>query len=136
MRTSKWMARSNHLTAPEGAPAAVFPAGERRILARISFEDMSGSRIYEMQKDTIKIGRAAPGYWSDIALETDTGVSREHMEIRFDPAASRFLAVPFSGRETTVNGEAVTREHSLPRKATIVLAGRITLNFEAAEPAE
>jgi pSer/pThr/pTyr-binding forkhead associated (FHA) protein len=98
-----------------------------------------------MTKDLIKIGRGSADRWVDLKLRAKKDVSREHLQIRRDPATGQFFIKDLSTLGTTVNGKRVpgsieqvngqdidrNLEAPLPNKARIGLAGVIFLEFKA-----
>jgi FHA domain len=115
------------------------------VYANLSFEDDSGAHTYQMTKDLIKIGRGAEDRWVDLKLNSKKDVSREHVQIRRDPATGQLFIKDLSSLGTTVdgkrvlpsiqqvNGEDVDRniEVPLPSKARIGLAGVLFMDFKA-----
>jgi FHA domain len=113
--------------------------------ASLSYEDDSGAHTYQMTKDLIKIGRGADDRWVDLKVNSKKDVSREHVQIRRDPATGRLLIKDLSSLGTTVdgkrvlpsiqrvNGEEVDKniEVPLPGKARIGLAGVLFIDFKA-----
>ncbi len=112
--------------------------------ANLSYEDDSGAHTYQMTKDLIKIGRGAPDRWVDLKLNAKKDVSREHVQIRREPASGQFFIKDLSSLGTTVdgrrvppsiqqmNGEDVDKnlEAPLPGKARIGLAGVLFIDFK------
>lgn len=115
------------------------------VYANLTFEDENGSQQFQMTKDLIKIGRGGVDRWVDVRLKTKKDVSREHLQIRRDPASGNFFVKDLSTLGTTVDGKRVPPsveridgkevdkniEASLPPKARIGLAGVITVDFKA-----
>lgn len=112
-------------------PAAESPAD--RVLAEIRYEDDSGPQLFLMTQDEISVGRGGDGAQVSLALYTNDEVSREHLRLRRDAAAKRFLIVDKSMNGTWLNGKRLQRgvEQALPPKAEINVAEVITLQFEA-----
>lgn len=114
------------------------------VYANLSYEDDAGPHIYQMTKDLIKIGRGSADRWVDLKLSAKKDVSREHLQIRRDPATGRWFIKDLSTLGTTVegkrvpasieqvNGEDVDRnvEVPLPGKARIGLAGVQFIDFK------
>lgn len=115
------------------------------VYANLAFDDDTGPQTYQMTKDLIKIGRGAADRWVDLKLKARKDVSREHLQIRRDPATGRFFIKDLSSLGTTVNGKRVPGsiqqvngqdvdnniEVQLPEKAEIGLAGVMTIDFKA-----
>jgi hypothetical protein len=117
------------------------PAG--RTLARLSYEDDSGARTYEMTADTITIGRGGAARRVDVRIDSSADVSREHLTIRRDPSG-RFFVSDLSMLGTTVNGKRVPKgydevdgvrksngvETPLPDGSRIGLADTVYIDFQ------
>lgn len=115
------------------------------VYATMEYSDDTGDHEYQMTKDQIKIGRGGVDRWVDLKLMAKKDVSREHVEIRRDPASGRFFIKDLSTLGTTVNGKRVPPsidreggsevdrnvESPLPEKAKIGLAGVLFLEFKA-----
>jgi|SRR5579884_4135902 len=115
--------------------------------ANLDWEDDTGAHSYQMTKELIKIGRGAADRWVDLKLAAKKDVSREHLQIRRDPASGKFFIKDLSSLGTTVNGKRVPAsieqvngeemdrniEIPLPDKAQIGLAGVVVLDFRAAK---
>jgi len=113
--------------------------------ANIEYEDDTGAHVYQMTKDLIKIGRGAADRWVDLKVNAKKDVSREHLQIRRDPASGQFFIKDLSSLGTTVNGKRIPAsiehvngeevdknlEAPLPPKARIGLAGVLSLDFKA-----
>lgn len=115
------------------------PTGVSGVRARLSFEDNQGRHIYYMKKDQIVIGRLDEDAGSlDIALDTLSDVSREHLRIRHDARSGEFAVQDLSQFGATINGHKLSagpddreRWHRLPRVAEIGLADIVFIQFEA-----
>jgi hypothetical protein len=117
------------------------------VYATIDYQDERGTQQYEMTKERIKIGRGAADTWVDLRLHAKQDISREHVQVRLDPATGRFFIKDLSTYGTTVDGKkllpSIDRangaendlniEAPLPAKAKISLAGVLTLQFRAAK---
>lgn len=110
---------------------------EPALYATLEYEDELGPQIYHMAKPFIRIGRKLRdeslknSIWVDLIVSVNANVSKEHCEIRFEPAKRAFFVKDTSRFGTTVNGKAVPKdqEAQLPEKAKIRLADAITLLF-------
>ena len=91
---------ASHPTAAAAAPAT----GALVARARLSFEDESGRRSYDVLKDTVTIGRGGTAYPVDVRIASSPDVSREHARLRRDPQSGRFFLIDLSSLGTTVNG--------------------------------
>lgn len=115
------------------------------VYANLSYEDDSGPHTYQMTKDLIKIGRGSEDRWVDLKLKAKKDVSREHFQIRRDPASGNFFIKDLSSLGTTINGKRVPGsiahvngaevdsnvEMQLPEKSEIGLAGVMSIEFKA-----
>ena len=73
-------------------------------------------QLYLMTQNEISIGRGGDGMSVNLALYTNDEVSREHLRLRRDAGAGRFLIVDQSMNGTWLNGRRLARgvEESLP----------------------
>ena len=115
------------------------------VFADLDYEDETGAHTFQMTKDLIKIGRGSAGHWVDLKLRAKKDVSREHVQIRRDPATGQFFIKDLSSLGTTVDGKTVPGsiqkaggeeidkniEIPLPGKARIGLAGVLLIDFKA-----
>ncbi len=130
--------REHTLHRPAAAPApAPVPA------ARIEYDDDAGHHSYDVEKDSVTIGRGGIAYPVDIRIVSSPDVSREHARLRRDPATGRFFIIDLSSLGTMLNGRHVPKgydevdgakrengaETALPDTATIGLADTIALEF-------
>lgn len=117
------------------------------VYASLEYEDETGRHTFQMTKDIVKIGRGSADHWVDLKLKSQKDVSREHAQIRRDPATGRLFIKDLSTLGTTVNGKRVppsnmesagemdtNREMPLPNKARIGLAGVLFLEFRTMKP--
>jgi pSer/pThr/pTyr-binding forkhead associated (FHA) protein len=123
------------------APAE--PAKSDALIARLQYDDASGSHTFEITADSITIGRGGIAYHTDVKIDASVDVSREHARIRRDPASGRFFLIDLSTLGTSVNGQRVPRgyeetdgvkrengaETALTDGARIGLADAIVLQF-------
>lgn len=102
------------------------------VYAEIQYEDDSGSQLYLVTQNQIRIGRGGDEQSMDLALYTTDEVSREHLVIRRDPATGSFFAIDVSTNGTWVNGKRLRRgvEEVLPGRAHIGVGEVLTLTFE------
>jgi len=115
------------------------------VYANLTYDDDAGPHTFQMTKDLIKIGRGAADRWVDLKVKSKKDVSREHLQIRRDPATGHFFVKDVSSLGTTINGKRVPSsmqmvngqevdsniEVQLPEKAEIGLAGVMTIDFKA-----
>ena len=92
---------------------------------------LDGKEFLITKAETV-IGRGGKTQWVDIKLDGPPDISREHCRIRHD-GSGRFFVSDSSQFGTAVNNARVPSggELELPRRASIVLAGLVTLDFEA-----
>ena len=115
-------------------------------LGRAASYDVHGTaRQVAGFKDLIKIGRGGADRWVDLKLTAKKDVSREHLQLRRDPASGQIFIKDLSSLGTTVNGRRIPSsiervngeeadkniEVQLPAKARIGLAGVVFLDFRA-----
>jgi hypothetical protein len=115
------------------------------VYADLAYEDDSGAHTFQMTKDLLKIGRGSPDHWVDLKLKARKDVSREHLQIRRDPADGKLFIKDLSTLGTTVDGKRIppSIQHAegaavdanievpLPAKARIGLAGVLFIDFKA-----
>src|SRR2546426_9095185 len=102
------------------------------VLAEIRYEDDSGSQLFLVTQNEIRIGRGGDGQTMDLALYSNDEVSREHLVLRREAATGVFLVVDKSTNGTWLDGKRLRRgiEEILPNKAEIGVAEVLTLSFE------
>lgn len=103
-----------------------------RIFAEIRYEDDSGSQVYLVTQNQIRIGRGADDEPMDLALYTNEEVSREHLLVNRDAATGQFSIVDKSTNGTWLDGKRLKRdlEQTLPERAEIGVAEVLTLLFQ------
>ena len=128
-------------TVPPPLPTSMQPAP--RALARISYDDDTGTHDYTVVKASVSIGRGGVAYPVDVRITSSTDVSREHARIRHDADRGRFCLIDLSSLGTTVDGTPVPRGYDeadgskrengvevvLPERARIGLANLVFLDF-------
>jgi len=107
------------------------PTGDQ-VLAEIRYEDDSGSQLFLVTQNEIRIGRGGDGQAMDLALYSNDEVSREHLVLRREAATGVFLVEDKSTNGTWLDGKRLRRgiEEILPNKAEIGVAEVLTLSFE------
>ena len=108
-------------------------AQEPAALARISYKGKDGQdREFMMRTQEISVGRGGQNEFCDLVLESPADVSRQHFYLRVDPATHEFFIQDVSRFGTEVNGKPLVPKEwiPLPAKATIILAGKVTLEFQ------
>jgi hypothetical protein len=78
-------------------------------LARLRYEDDSGSHTFDVVRDTITVGRGGQSHRVDLRLESSVDISREHLRIRRDAQSGRFFVTDLSLLGTTVNGRRIAK---------------------------
>lgn len=135
---------TSKLSTSNAAPSKLSP---EQIFACLRFEDQGKAEVYPVTKNQVVIGRGGKSFWVDLKLDAPPDVSREHCRLRRDPVTGQFFLKDVSQFGTTVDGNHVPSslenkdgedrdrnvEVPLPRRATIGLAGVVTLQFEQAE---
>jgi hypothetical protein len=103
------------------------------VFAEIKYEDDSGSQVYLLTQNKIRVGRGGDGQPIDLALYSNDEVSREHLVIRRDAATGIFFIVDLSKNGTWVDGKRLKKggEELLPPEAEIGVAEVLTLAFRA-----
>jgi pSer/pThr/pTyr-binding forkhead associated (FHA) protein len=104
----------------------------QRVFGEIHYEDDSGPQTYYITQNAITIGRGGDETWVDLPLYTVEEVSREHLELRRNPATGKFSIVDKSRNGTWLNGRRLAREteQPLPDRAEIGIAEVLKLSFQ------
>lgn len=104
-----------------------------RVYAELSYEDDSGSQLYFMTQNEVRIGRGGGDQPMDVALYASDEVSREHLVLRRDPATGAFFISDHSTNGTWLDGRRLKKgaEEIIPARAEIKVAEVITILFEA-----
>jgi hypothetical protein len=104
-----------------------------KVFAEIRYEDDSGPQTYFVTQNEIRIGRGGEDLWVDLPLYTNEEVSREHLELRRNPADGRFSLLDKSRNGTWLNGRRLSRgvEEMVPDRAEIGIAEVLKLSFQA-----
>jgi hypothetical protein len=102
------------------------------IYAEIRYEDDSGSQVFLMTQNRLRVGRGGGEQPVDLALYASDEVSREHLMIRRDPATGVFLLTDLSTNGTWLDGKRLRKgaEEILPDRAEIGVAEVLKLSFE------
>lgn len=103
------------------------------LYAEIRYEDDSGPQLYLIAQNQVRVGRGGDDQPMDLALYTSDEVSREHLQIRRDPATGYFFVTDVSTNGTWLDGKRLRKgiEEALPQRAEIGVAEVLTLQFEA-----
>jgi pSer/pThr/pTyr-binding forkhead associated (FHA) protein len=112
--------------------------------ARLRYEDNAGPHAFDINRESIVIGRGGIAYRSDVRIDASVDVSREHARIRRDPASGAFFIIDLSTLGTTLNGQRLPKgyddadgtkrengvETPLPGGSRIGLADTVFLQFD------
>jgi len=113
----------------EGAEKGTGPAA----LARLSYKDKDG-RVCEflMANAEISVGRGGRNEFCDLELDGPADISRRHFYLRQNPETREFFIQDVSRFGTSVDGKKLSSKEwiRLPSKSTIVLADRMTIEFQ------
>jgi FHA domain len=117
---------------PTGPRAGTHRSSEK-VFAEIRYEDDSGSQLYLVTQNQVRIGRGGDNEPMDLALYTNDEVSREHLVLRRDAAAGLFFVTDKSTNGTWIDGKRLAKgvEHPLPERAEIGVAEVLKLLFQA-----
>lgn len=132
---------------PRFDPKVTTERRPRDTQAKLTYSTANGKQHLVIDKPEISVGRGGTGVWVDMRLETVADVSRTHFKIRRDEQG-RFYIRDLSAYGTAVNGKKLPcslepqgerkidrmREVQLPSRATLDLAGVLTLEFEVLAP--
>ncbi|HUJ24079.1 MAG TPA: FHA domain-containing protein [Bryobacteraceae bacterium] len=112
--------------------AAITRKSSDTVYAEIRYEDDSGPQLYLVSQNEVRVGRGGDDLAMDLALYTNDEVSREHLNLRRDPATGRFYILDKSVNGTWLDGRRLKKgiEEALPDRAQIGVAEVITLSFE------
>jgi hypothetical protein len=102
-------------------------------VARISYKDKDGRDCeYLMSGEEISVGRGGRNEFCDLELDGPADISRQHFYLRRDPETGEFLIQDVSKFGTSLDGKRLAPKEwiRLPAKAVIVLADRMTLEFQ------
>jgi hypothetical protein len=104
-----------------------------KVFGEIRYQDDSGMQTYFITQNEVSIGRGGEQLWVDLPLYTNEEVSREHLQLRRDPASGGFRIIDKSRNGTWLNGKRLARdvEQPLPDRAEIGVADVLKLSFEA-----
>jgi pSer/pThr/pTyr-binding forkhead associated (FHA) protein len=112
--------------------------------ARLRYEDNAGPHAFDINRESIVIGRGGIAYRADVRIDASVDVSREHARIRRDPASGAFFIIDLSTLGTTLNGQRLPKgyddadgtkrengvETPLPGGSRIGLADIVFLQFD------
>jgi hypothetical protein len=103
-------------------------------LAKLTYREGEGRDCeFLMTVQEISVGRGGRNEFCDLELNGPADISRKHFYLRQDPESRGFFIQDISKFGTSVNGAKLASKEwiSLPSKATILLAGILTIEFES-----
>lgn len=120
---------STQRTAAPSQAIAVRPS--EAVYAEIRYEDDSGSQVYLVTQNSVRIGRGGEDLQMDLVLYTSDEVSREHLQLTRDGATGAFFLKDISTNGTWVNRKRLRKgvDEPLPNKAEIGLGDVLKLFF-------
>jgi hypothetical protein len=100
--------------------------------AELHYQDESGPQVYLMTQNRIRVGRGGDDLSMDVALYTNDEVSREHLNLRRDPATGSYFVTDLSTNGTWVNGKRLVKsaEQPLPDGAELNLGEVLAVHFQ------
>ncbi len=100
--------------------------------AELRYQDESGPQVYLMTQNKIRVGRGGDDAAMDIPLYTSDEVSREHLNLRRDPATGSYFVIDLSTNGTWLNGKRLRKgaEELLPDGAELNLGEVLAVHFE------
>lgn len=103
-----------------------------RVYGEIRYEDDSGSQVYLVTQNIVRIGRGGDDLSMDLALYTNDEVSREQLVLRRDAATGQFWITDKSTNGTWIDGKRLKKgvEEPLPERVQIGVSEVLTLAFE------
>jgi len=103
-----------------------------KVFAEIHYQDDSGPRTFFVTQNEIRVGRGGEDLWVDLPLYTNEEVSRDHLELRRNPASGGFTILDRSRNGTWLNGRRLPRgvEEPIPDQAEIGVAEVVKLSFQ------
>jgi hypothetical protein len=119
-------------TTPRAHEATVLRRPVDVVHAELRYQDESGPQVYPMSQNKIRVGRGGDDASMDIALYTSDEVSREHLNLRRDPATGAYFVTDVSTNGTWLNGKRLRKgaEEPLPESADLNLGEVIEVRFE------
>ena len=100
--------------------------------AELHYQDESGPQIYFMSQNKVRVGRGGDDAPMDIPLYTNDEVSREHLNLRRDPATGAYFVTDLSTNGTWLNGKRLLKstEQPLPDGAELNLGEVLAVHFQ------
>jgi len=102
-------------------------------MAKLVYKNKNGADCeYLMTSPEISVGRGGRAEFCDLELEGPADISRRHFYLRQDPESKEFLIQDVSKFGTSIDGKKLAPKEwiRLPSRATIVLAERMTIEFQ------
>lgn len=123
---------SANATLPRNNDATLPKKPVDQVHAELRYQDESGLQIYKMSQNKIRVGRGGDDAAMDVALYTNDEVSREHLNLRRDPATGAYFVVDLSTNGTWLNGKRLRKgaEEPLPDDAELNLGEVLAVRFE------
>ena len=123
---------SANATLPRNHEATVLKKPVDTIHAELRYQDESGPQVYLISQNKIRVGRGGDDAPMDVALYTNDEVSREHLNLRRDPATGAYFVTDLSTNGTWINGKRLRKgtEESLPDGAELNLGEVLAVHFE------
>lgn len=122
----------SNTTLPRSHEATVLKKPVDVVHAELRYQDESGAQVYLMSQNKIRVGRGGDDAPMDVALYTNDEVSREHLNLRRDPATGAYFVTDLSTNGTWVNGKRLRKgtEEALPDGAELNLGEVLAVHFE------
>ncbi len=102
-------------------------------VAKLSYKDKEGRDCeFLMTSAEISVGRGGRNEFCDLELDGPADISRRHFYLRQDPGSRDFFIQDVSKFGTSVDGKRLASKEwiHIPPKTTIVLADRMTIEFQ------
>ncbi len=117
---------------PRPGPRATTRKLSERVFAEIRYEDETGSNLYLVTQNQVRVGRGGTDEPMDLALYVNDEVSREHLALRRDAATGQFFITDKSTNGTWLDGKRLKKgaEEPLPEHAEIGVAEVLMLLFQ------
>jgi len=119
-------------TAPKASEPTVLRKPQDTVHAELHYQDESGPQVYLMSQNRIRVGRGGDDAFMDVALYTNDEVSREHLNLRRDPATGSYFVTDLSTNGTWLNGKRLAKaaEQPLPDGSELNLGEVLAVHFQ------
>jgi hypothetical protein len=126
---------STNDTNPKAPEPTVLKRQPDVVHAELHYQDESGPQVYLMTQNKIRVGRGGDDLPMDVALYTNDEVSREHLNVRRDPASGSYFVTDLSTNGTWVNGKRLVKasEQPLPDGAELNLGEVLAVHFQISQ---